>query len=288
VTWQSLVNIAVLIASQTESLPLDFTQYSAQTLDRHSPVPLDQQLSDLLSEAIHDGRLMSGDQLPSENELIACFNVSRFVVRQTLNNLNRQGLIQTQRGRGSFVAAQKIVKPLDILQSYHAGMKKAGIEVDVRIFTKSIIAPPREITKQLALKRDQKVLLLERVAYSNGAPLNLLISHIALSNDLENKLIKFEGGSLYDFLANECNITLTSSHNDIEIIFAGEYESRLLNCPRGVVLLQILSVSYDKKGNPLEHSRVVYPGFMFRFQFDSFKAEGVEDNKALLIGYRSG
>ena len=262
---------------------MDLTRWAAQTLDRHNPVPLYQQLSDLLAEAIRDGELKTGDQLPSENELISCFNVSRSVVRQTLNNLGRQGLIRTEQGRGSFVAARKIIKPLDILQSYHASMEKAGIEVDVRVLTKSIINPPEEIAHQLALKRNEKAFLLARVAYNNGTPLNLLVSHIALRNGRESKLMNFEGGSLYDFLASECNTTLHSSQNNIEVVFAGEYESRLLIFQRGAVLLQILSVSYDASGKPVEHSRVVYPGSMFRFQFDSFKSNGSGENRALLI-----
>lgn len=262
---------------------MDINNWAGHPLDRHSPVPLYQQLSDLLAEAIRQGQLKTGDQLPSENELISCFNVSRFVVRQTFNSLGRQGLIHTEQGRGSFVTAQKILKPLDILQSYHAGMKKAGIEVDVRILSKTIVSPPEEIARQLALKPNEKVFLLERVAYANGAPLNLLVSHIALRNGLESKLMKFEGGSLYDFLANECNTSLSSSQNNIEIVFAGEYESRLLNSVRGAVLLQILSVSFGKGAKPVEHARVVYPGSMFRFQFDSFKTDGSGENRALLV-----
>jgi GntR family transcriptional regulator len=253
---------------------MDLTDWTAQPLDRHNPVPLHQQLSDFLADAIRDGRLKTGDQLPSENEMISYFNVSRFVVRQTLNSLSRQGLIRTEQGRGSFVSTRKIIKPLDILQSYHVGMKQAGIDVDVHILKKAIITPPEEIAKQLALMRNEKTLVLERLAYANGAPLNLLVSHIALKDGIENDLMQFEGGSLYDFLVSHCNISLTSSHNNVEIIFAGEYESRLLDSARDSVLLQILSVSYDKGGRPVEHARVVYPGFMFRFQFDSLKPDG--------------
>jgi GntR family transcriptional regulator len=253
------------------------------SLDRHSPVPLHQQLSDLLASAIREGQLNTGEQLPSENELINSFNVSRFVVRQTLNNLSRQGLIHTERGRGSFVAPRKIVKPLDVLQSYHTGMKKAGIEVDVRVLNTSIVTPPEEIAEKLALKRNEKTFLLERVAYTDGAPLNLLISYLSLKQCSEGELMRFQGGSLYGFLAEECNIQLTSSHNNIDIIFASEYESRLLNSPRGAVLLQIQGISLDKNDAPVEYSRVVYPGFMFSFQFDSFKTEGSGENKTLLI-----
>ncbi len=254
-----------------------------RSLDRHSPIPLYQQLSDLLANAIRTGQLTRGEQLPSENELIDRFSVSRFVVRQTLNNLGRQGLIYTEQGRGSFVAARKIIKPLDILQSYHAGMKKAGIDVDVRIIRKAIVAPPEDIARQLALKRNHKVILLERVAYADNSPLNLLISHIALASHETSILANFEGGSLYEFLARECGVQLKSSRNNIEVTFAGEEESRLLNWARGSVLLEISGVSYDQDSTPVEHSRVVYLASMFRFEFDSFKLTGPSQHGPLVV-----
>ncbi len=197
------------------------------------------------------------------------FNVSRFVVRQTLNNLSRQGLIITEHGRGSFVAARKINKPLDVLQSYHAAMKKAGINVDVRITQKEVILPPRDVSEKLNLKAGEKVLLLERVAYSNGTPLNMLVSHIAAGTWGLDKLTPFSGGSLYEHFVDVCDIHLNHSKNSIEVIFASEYESRMLNLARSAVMLQILSVSYDRGGAPVEVSRVVYPATMFGFQFES-------------------
>ncbi len=255
-----------------------------RSLDRHSPIPLYHQLSDLLAEAIRGGRLRQGEQRPSENELIERFNVSRFVVRQTLNNLGRQGLIYTEHGRGSFVAAQKIIKPLDILQSYHAGMKRAGLDVDVRIIRKALVTAPQDIARRLLIRRNEKVILLERVAYAHQSPLNLLISYIALGSHDRGIMEGFEGGSLYDFLASRCGIQLKSSHNSIEITFAGEEESRLLHWARGSVLLEISGVSYDQNGRPVEHSRVVYLGSMFRFQFDSFKLNGTSEQAPLVIG----
>ena len=94
----------------------------------------------------------------------------------------------------------------------------------------------------------------------------------------------FEGGSLYEFLGRKCSISLNSSRNTIEVIFAGEDESRLLNLPRGSVLLQILSVSYDQAGTPVEHARVISPGFKVRFNYESFKLNGAKSNGSHLIG----
>ncbi len=239
-------------------------------LDRHSPVPLYQQLTDLIVDKIHQGELQAGAQLPSENELIALFDISRSVVRQTLNSLTRQGLIYTEQGRGSFIIPPKIIKPLDILQSYHEGMKKAGIDVEVRILSKSFIVPPPQIAEKMEIQANAKVMKLERVAMQNDVPVNFLVSHIAMGSWGEEKLVGFESGSLYEYLSQACGISLRRSVSEIEVIFADEYESRVLNQARGAVLLQISGVSYDKSGLPVEHSRVVYPGSMFGFRFESY------------------
>jgi GntR family transcriptional regulator len=256
---------------------------SFKPLDRHSPMPLYQQLNDVLADAIREGQVAPGDQLPSENELIALFNVSRYVVRQTLNLLGRQGLIITQRGRGSFVAPKKIDKPIDVLGSYHAVMKHAGMDVDVRILTKKIIRPPEEIASRLALSPNRKVLMLERIAYLGETPLNILVAYIAVGKASEKQLLDFSGSSLYEYLARTCDIHLTCSHNVIEVIFSGADESRLLNIQRGGVLMQITGVSCEQDNTPIEYSRVIYPVQFFRLEFESFIADSGCITKRVLI-----
>lgn len=51
---------------------------------------------------IVDGVIQPGDKLPSENTLISEFGVSRTVVRSALTRLQAEGLVETERGRGSF------------------------------------------------------------------------------------------------------------------------------------------------------------------------------------------
>jgi GntR family transcriptional repressor for pyruvate dehydrogenase complex len=51
---------------------------------------------------IVDGVIQPGDKLPSENALIGEFGVSRTVVRSALTRLQAEGLVETERGRGSF------------------------------------------------------------------------------------------------------------------------------------------------------------------------------------------
>jgi GntR family transcriptional repressor for pyruvate dehydrogenase complex len=56
-----------------------------------------------ISREIAQGRLKSGDQLPTEQQLAQTFGVSRNVVREAIARLRSEGRIWSQQGRGAFV-----------------------------------------------------------------------------------------------------------------------------------------------------------------------------------------
>ena len=57
-----------------------------------------------LLHAIVSGRFAKGTKLPSEPELATTYGVSRPVVRQALDKIRSDGLIESMRGSGSYVA----------------------------------------------------------------------------------------------------------------------------------------------------------------------------------------
>jgi DNA-binding FadR family transcriptional regulator len=58
-----------------------------------------------LKDRILAGELAPGTRLPSENDLIEEYGVSRTVVREAVTRLRAEGLVETFQGRGSFVLA---------------------------------------------------------------------------------------------------------------------------------------------------------------------------------------
>jgi DNA-binding FadR family transcriptional regulator len=72
---------------------------------RRRPRSLALDLVDAFSERMRDGRLPVGDKLPSEQALMAEFNVSRTVVREALSKLQASRQVVTRHGIGTFVAA---------------------------------------------------------------------------------------------------------------------------------------------------------------------------------------
>lgn len=56
-----------------------------------------------LASSIEDKQLQPGDKLPTEAEIMARFDVSRTVVRESLSRLQACGLVETRHGIGTFV-----------------------------------------------------------------------------------------------------------------------------------------------------------------------------------------
>lgn len=56
-----------------------------------------------LAASIQAGELKPGDKMPTEAEIMARFDVSRTVVRESLSKLQASGLVKTRHGIGTFV-----------------------------------------------------------------------------------------------------------------------------------------------------------------------------------------
>jgi GntR family transcriptional regulator of arabinose operon len=72
-------------------------------LDKRNPLPLYAQLQVALRAAILTGELPAGTALPSEEKIGASYGLSRLTVRRALQDLQREGLVRTERGRPSVV-----------------------------------------------------------------------------------------------------------------------------------------------------------------------------------------
>jgi DNA-binding FadR family transcriptional regulator len=71
---------------------------------RRRPRTLALELMESIAERIRDGRLASGEKLPTEAAIMEDFGVSRTVVREAIGRLAAAGLVATRHGVGTFVA----------------------------------------------------------------------------------------------------------------------------------------------------------------------------------------
>lgn len=118
---------------------------------------LTSQLVKALTERIRTGELKPGDRLPTEQDLIEEFKVSRTVVREAVSSLRAAGLVATQQGVGAFVLQAESSPPfridnanLNLLKDVIAVLElRIGIESDA-----AALAAQRRTEAHLAAMRE--------------------------------------------------------------------------------------------------------------------------------------
>ncbi|MCX7682817.1 MAG: GntR family transcriptional regulator [Anaerolineae bacterium] len=73
-------------------------------IDQESRIPIYVQIEEQLRSLILAGQLKPGDQLPTIRELATELRVNYNTVARAYLDLDREGIISTQQGRGTFVA----------------------------------------------------------------------------------------------------------------------------------------------------------------------------------------
>lgn len=78
--------------------------HSSYVISQTDPRPLYLQVKEQIRHRIAVGELKPGDEIPSIRALAADIRVSVITIKRTYLELEREGVIQTRQGRGSFVA----------------------------------------------------------------------------------------------------------------------------------------------------------------------------------------
>jgi len=133
---------------------------------------LSEQTSDRLYEMIvEEGRYAPGSKLPNENELSQALDVSRTTLREAISFLVAQGVLEIQRGKGTFVASHLPDTGLDL--SGLAGVRARDRARDLfemrLIFEPATIALACQRASEEELQQIQKrAERMEQVAMEGG------------------------------------------------------------------------------------------------------------------------
>ncbi len=73
-------------------------------LDPRSPVPIYRQIVDQVRRLVAVGALREGERLPTVRELAVQARVNRNTAARAIQDLEREGIVRTRVGQGTFVA----------------------------------------------------------------------------------------------------------------------------------------------------------------------------------------
>ena len=122
------------------------------TVNRHSNLPLHQQLYEILRRKILQDEWEVGEMIPPEPELMEQYNLSRITVRRGLNRLANEGLIYRQQGRGSFVAERTLEQGLTRIISFTEDMNQRGMIPRTEVLFSDLVSAPEDVAERLGLQ----------------------------------------------------------------------------------------------------------------------------------------
>ena len=238
-----------------------------EVLDRSSYIPLYQQIGEALRIRIEKGELIPGDRIPSENELTDQYRVSRNTVRLAISSLILDGLVYRVKGRGTFVAAERMSYGLMHMSSFSEEMRNRGLMPGSQVLSFVRELPSKRISHILKLTPNQMMYRVERLRLADGEPMALNISFIPvyLCPDLEHE--DLASGSLYALLENQYGYRLGYAEYAIKTVSADERQANLLGILMDDTLLVREGTTYLENGTPIEHTILYNRGDRYEFTF---------------------
>jgi GntR family transcriptional regulator len=227
-------------------------------IDRNSKLPLYHQLYQILRGNIASREWRPGDMIPPESELIGRYQVSRTTVRQVLDRLASEGLIEREQGRGTFVAHPTMEQGLVRIISFTEDMRQRGLEPGTQVLSSDLEPSPPDIAEKLEVELGEELTHLKRLRLANQEPMSIEESYLVhryCPGVLEGD---YASNPLREALERDHGIRLVRARQVIRAILSPRDLADILSIKPKSALLFIERVSYSQDNIPVEFLRIFY------------------------------
>lgn len=198
---------------------------------------------------LHD--LLADGTLPAESELAADFGVSRNAVREALELLRAEGLVDRIPGVGTVAAGNKHNHGLDHLAGLAEALSGRGrVHNEVRV--SGVVPAPRAVARRLGVQPGESVVYLERRRLVDGTPFSLDLTYVV--RDLGEALLTEDLGrrDVFALLEQISGRSLGEAELTLEAVSADPHSASILEVVPGAPLLMLERLAHLDDGRPVD------------------------------------
>lgn len=242
-------------------------------LDSRAALPLYAQLQEAIQAEIAESGLRAGDKLPTESELEERYGVSRTTIRQALQGLVNDGVIERRQGKGTFVAGPRI-SHVPLLTSFTENMRGQGYEPSRRVIESATKQADEHLSDVLKLGPAQRgCRYLRRLLLADGRVVGISVTwlpvHVLGEHDELFEPSTLEQGSLYDLLQRPpFDLVLHSGVETVTPGVATSDDATYLECEVGDPILVVDRVSLDDRSRPVEATQMRFHGTRYQYRVE--------------------
>ncbi len=231
----------------------------------------------LLKERITSGSLRPGERLPGEPSLAVAHQLSRVTIRRALDGLARDGLIERQRGSGTFVRDKRHEPAFvgdfsNMLQSLVA----MGKATRVKLISFGYTVPPTSVSSALGLSPGIRVQHSIRIRYMDDVPFSYLSTYVPEPIGIRYSETDLAMTPLLSLLERS-GVEAAAAEQTLSATLAGPETSKLLDVEIGSPLIALIRVVRDADGRGVEYLSALYRPDKHQFQMSlTREGEGAE------------
>ena len=216
---------------------------------------------------IEAGVWQVGDRIPSERALSAQFKVSRMTLRQALQTLVEEGILERRVGAGTYVARQKVQEVMSGTTSFTEIMRSQGKFPSSQTISYRIASPSLSEQERLHLQENDRVVRMERIRLADSVPISFEVTTIpaSLVKDFSRAEVT---DSFYATMEQKGGYQIGAAKQTVTATLASENIADYLDLKRGDPILRLRQITYLSDGRPFEYVRTQYAGERFEFYLE--------------------
>ena len=219
-------------------------------------VPKYIRIRDWLMDRILNLDLKRGDKLPSENDLVRQFDASRVTVRQALEALRSEGIIESQHGRGWFLRRLRAVQNLGRLQGFGEMLAPMGVRVRSTVLDLTECAAPEAVANAFGVPKETSVVRIARLRIAGIRVMSYDLSYFPL--DIGRRLLREDLArqDIFVLLERALGIRLGFADVTIEVAPADADPAGRLNIAVGTPIFKLTRLTHDSRSAPIDFEYV--------------------------------
>lgn len=235
-------------------------------LDAHSLLPLYHQLKQIIIAMIESGELGPGDVVPSEHVLEKAYGVSRTTIGRAMDDLEREGYISRQRGRGTLVSIRPVYHGTTGVAGFSDDMSSQGITPSSKVLSVTIVCADEKLAQSLHCTPGADVLVVHRVRLADGKPACIELNHLPVAQVGMLSPADLEGEkSLYTHFRERLGINPQAAEEVLEIAYATAEEAKLLRIPVSSAVVRLQRTVFAPNNACIEYSVSTWRSDRFRY-----------------------
>ncbi|HFI0000633.1 TPA: UTRA domain-containing protein [Streptococcus suis] len=212
-----------------------------------------------IKKKIEDQVWLTGQALPTENELMEIYSYSKDTIRKALSLLEMDGYIQKKQGKSSIVIEHGLMK-----EQYLSEIKTAGElnnrskhQIQTELTSLYIVQGQDDLMSTFEVDDKVDFYRVSRVRTIDGERLEYEISYFDrrvvpyLSKEIAES-------SIYRYLEEELKLTISHSRREISFRFANEEEKQLMDLADYEMVVVVTSVTYLSNGQAFQYGTISY------------------------------